>query len=194
MNVFDRTDAGLGRFSVRPLDPEADAELVHGWVTHPKAAFWPTLGVGIADVAAEYRMIESSPWHDAFVGLHDGRAAFLIERYHPAHDEVAGAYEVQDGDVGMHFLVAPTDEPVHGFTHAVIVTVMEFLFADPAVHRVVVEPDVGNHAVHALNAAVGFHLMKVVALPTKEAMLSTCTRAQYEASRHAHPQPRSHAR
>ena len=31
---------GLGAFAVRPLDPAVDAELVHGWVTHPKAAFW----------------------------------------------------------------------------------------------------------------------------------------------------------
>ena len=32
-------------------------------------------------------------------------------------------YDPQPGDVGMHFLVAPTDTPVHGFTRAVITTV-----------------------------------------------------------------------
>ena len=57
----------------------------------------------------------------------------------------------------MHFLCAPTDAPVHGFTRAVITTVMA-LAASPTrpTRRVVVEPDVRNTAVHALNAAVGF--------------------------------------
>ena len=26
--------------TLRPLDPLKDAELLHGWVTDPKAAFW----------------------------------------------------------------------------------------------------------------------------------------------------------
>jgi RimJ/RimL family protein N-acetyltransferase len=82
----------------------------------------------------------------------------------------------------MHFLVAPADRPVHGFTHAVIVTVMELLFSDPAVRRVVVEPDVRNRAVHALNAAVGFRVSGPVILPDKEVLLSMCTREQYEAA------------
>lgn len=194
MSVFDRSDHGLGRFSVRSLEPAADAELLHGWVNHPKAVFWPTLGTAVADVAAEYRAIEESPWHDAFVGLHECRPAFLIERYHPAHDEIGGAYDVQDGDVGMHFLVAPSDQPVRGFTRAVIVTVMEFLFSDPAISRVVVEPDVSNRAVQALNASVGFRVEMVVALRDKEALLSMCTREHYEAARQADARSRTHAR
>lgn len=195
MSLFERVDMELGRFSIRPLDAEADAEIVHGWVTDPKAAFWPTPGTAVTDVVVEYRAIEESSWQDAFVGLHDGRPAFLIERYHPAHNEVGDTYEVQDGDVGMHFLVAPpTDQPIHGFTHAVITTVMEFLFADPAVSRVVVEPDVRNGAVQSLNAAVGFRIAMVVSLPDKEAMLSICTREDFEAARQVAEAPRMHAR
>lgn len=192
MSVFERHDIELGRFSIRPLVLETDAELVHGWVTHEKAAFWPTPGTAtVAEVAAEYRMIQTSPWHDAFIGLHEGRPAFLVERYDPAHDELANAYEAQEGDIGMHFLVGPTDHPVHGFTHAVIATVMEFVFSDPAVRRVVVEPDVCNRAVQELNAAVGFRVAEIVALSYKEALLSTCTREQYQASRQPAVGPRT---
>ena len=79
-----------------------------------------------------------------------------MERYDPRHVELVGLYDPEPGDVGMHFLFAPTDTPVHGFTRAVITTVMARLFADPATRRVVVEPDVRNTAVHALNEAVGF--------------------------------------
>ena len=82
----------------------------------------------------------------------------------------------------MHFLCAPTDTPVHGFTLGVITTVMAWLFSDPDVRRVVVEPDVRNTAVHALNEAVGFTVIGPVAKPEKEALLSICTRASFEAA------------
>ncbi len=79
----------------------------------------------------------------------------------------------------MHFLVAPTDRPLHGFTRAVITAVMTELFADPATARVVVEPDVDNKAVHALNAAVGFVPEREIQKPEKKALLSFCTREQF---------------
>ncbi|WGP10256.1 GNAT family N-acetyltransferase [Streptomyces sp. SH5] len=172
----------IGAFTVRPLDPAADAELVHGWVTHPKAAFWLMGDAELADVEREYRSIAAHPHHDAFIGLHDGEAAFLIERYDPTEVELKGLYEAEPGDVGMHFLVAPTDTPVHGFTRAVITAVMDFLFADPSVRRVVVEPDVTNSAVQALNKAVGFEVLREIAKPEKDALLSACTREQFEAA------------
>ena len=59
---------------------------------------------------------------------------------------------------------------------------MELLFADRATRRVVVEPDVRNDAVHALNAAVGFEPAGTVELPGKQALLSFCTREQFEAA------------
>ena len=85
------------------------------------------------------------------------------------------------GDRGMHFLCAPTDEPVPGFTRAAIAAVMELVLSDDRVDRVVVEPDVRNEAVHRLNAAVGFTVEGPVTLPDgKRALLSFCTRDQFE--------------
>ncbi|MGW6687724.1 GNAT family N-acetyltransferase [Streptomyces sp. NPDC054961] len=180
--LFTRTDPALGTFSVRPLDPFADAELLHGWVTHPKASFWMMQEASLPDVEREYMRIAAHAHHDAFMGLHEGRPAFLMERYDPSQLELVGLYDPQPGDVGMHFLVAPSETPLHGFTRAVITTVMAALFADPATRRVVVEPDVGNKAVHALNEAVGFVPEGPVTKPEKEALLSFCTRAQFEAA------------
>ncbi|MEU5949787.1 GNAT family N-acetyltransferase [Micromonospora sp. NPDC047465] len=180
--VHRRVDDRLGEFALRTLDPDADAALLHRWVTHPKAAFWLMQDADVALVAQEYRRIAAHPHHDAFLGLHDGRPAFLAERYDPARVELVGLHDAADGDVGMHFLCAPTDAPVHGFTRAVITTVLAWLFADPATRRVVVEPDVRNTAVHALNAAVGFTVVGRIAKPEKDALLSVCTRAQFEAA------------
>ncbi|KQX52811.1 MULTISPECIES: GNAT family N-acetyltransferase [unclassified Streptomyces] len=166
--------------SIRPFDPSKDAGLIHPWVTHPKAAFWMMQGATLQDVEREYAAIAAHPHHEAFVGLVDGEPAFLMERYDPARLELVGLYEPRPGDVGMHFLVAPTDTPVHGFTRMVITAVMTELFADPATARVVVEPDVGNKAVHALNEAVGFVPEREIQKPEKKALLSFCTRAQFE--------------
>ncbi|MEU1248860.1 GNAT family N-acetyltransferase [Micromonospora arida] len=181
-SVFTRVGEGLGEFALRPLDPDADAALLHAWVTHPKAAFWMMQDADLAQVTEEYRRIAEHPHHDAYLGLWRGSPAFLAERYDPAHVELVGLYDHQPGDVGMHFLCAPVDAPVHGFTRAVIGTVMAWLFDDPTTRRVVVEPDVRNTAVHALNAAVGFTVVGPIAKPEKDALLSVCTRAQFQAA------------
>ncbi|MFE1875493.1 GNAT family N-acetyltransferase [Streptomyces sp. NPDC059496] len=180
--LFSRTDEELGSFAVRPLDPFADAELLHGWVTHPKASFWMMQDASLPDVEREYMRIAAHEHHQAFIGLHEGRPAFLMETYDPSELELVGLYDAQPGDVGMHFLVAPSDTPLHGFTRAVITTVMAAIFADPTAERVVVEPDVANTAVHALNEAVGFVPERQVTKPEKEALLSFCTRTQFEAA------------
>ncbi|KOU23992.1 acetyltransferase [Streptomyces sp. WM6372] len=181
-NLYTRDDAVLGSFAIRPLDPFADAELLHGWVTHPKASFWMMQDASLPDVEREYMKIAAAEHHDAFIGLHEGRPAFLMEKYDPSELELVGLYDARPGDVGMHFLVAPSERPLHGFTRAVITTVMAALFADPKTERVVVEPDVENTAVHALNEAVGFVPDGPVRKPEKTALLSFCTRAQFEAA------------
>ncbi|RVU24349.1 N-acetyltransferase [Streptomyces antnestii] len=180
-------------FAVRTLDPLKDAELVHGWVTHPRAAFWLMQDARLQDVEREYMAISAAAHHDAYIGELDGVPVFLMERYDPAHVELVGLYEPEPGDIGMHFLVAPTDTPVHGFTRAVITAVMAHLFADPSVRRVVVEPDVRNEAVHALNEAVGFVPEREIQKPEKNALLSFCTREQFEAATAASATARSAA-
>ncbi|MCC2268923.1 acetyltransferase [Streptomyces sp. CT1-17] len=174
------TAPAVGALTLRPVDPLTDAGLLHGWLTHPKSAFWLMQDAGLVDVERAFMELAADEHQQAHLGLHDGVPAFLVERYDPAHRELVGLYEPEPGDVGMHFLVAPTDRPVHGFTRAVITTVMTDLFADPATRRVVVEPDVANTAVHTLNATVGFVPEREIQKPEKKALLSFCTREQFE--------------
>ncbi|MER6065618.1 GNAT family N-acetyltransferase [Streptomyces sp. NPDC001792] len=169
-------------FTFRSVDPPKDGELLHSWVTHPKASFWMMQDAKPEDVERAYRQIAADEHHHAYLGLRDGEPVFLMEKYDPAHRELVGLYEPAPGDVGMHFLVAPTDTPVHGFTRAVITAVMARLFEDAAVRRVVVEPDVGNKAVHALNEAVGFVPEREIQKPEKRALLSFCTRERFAAA------------
>jgi len=182
-------------FTFRPVDPLADAPLLHSWVSRPYARFWGMLSSTVQDVVEEYSRIVASGHHQAFLGLDDGVPAFLMERYQPGESPLAGVYDVQPGDIGMHLLVAPPEgDPQAGFTTAVMQSVMAYLFEDPSTERVVVEPDARNHKIHVLNERVGFRPERVVTLPAlpapegspaethKEALLSFCARADFLAT------------
>ncbi|GAA1742650.1 GNAT family N-acetyltransferase [Aeromicrobium alkaliterrae] len=169
-----------------PLDLDRHLELLHAWVTHPRSVYWEMQGASVDDVRAEYAKIAADPHHHALIGTVDGTPAFLMEHYDPAHSELAGHLVHTEGYVGMHVLVAPPAdgaEPVPGFTDVVFAAVMQHLFDDPDVTRVVVEPDARNEAIRAKNVAAGFVELGEVALSTKTAMLSTCGREAFAASR-----------
>ncbi|HEY3563106.1 MAG TPA: GNAT family N-acetyltransferase [Kribbella sp.] len=177
--TYRRFVPGLGTIALRPFDLDTDVTTLHSWVTRPYAQYWGLLDATVADVRAEYLRIASTAHHQAFLGEHDGRPAFLMERYEPSYDAVGQVYDVAPGDVGMHVLVGPPDVPLPGFTTAVFEMIMDSLFSDPLVDRIVVEPDVRNVKIQALNARMGFRKHSIVSLPDKQAWLSFCTRDQY---------------
>lgn len=167
------------RFSFRPVDPAADAALLHSWVSKDYARFWGMQSATLAEVCAEYEKIQASGHHEAILGLEDGNPVFLTERYNPTRSPLHGLYEARAGDIGMHLLVAPPLHPRQGFTTAVMAAVLEKLFADPTTERVVVEPDAANHKIHSLNARLGFQKHALLRLPDKDAWLSLCTRENF---------------
>lgn len=169
--------------ALEPLDVDRDAGLLHAWVTHPRSRFWMMTEATPAEVAHEYRRIAEHPHHHAWLGRVDGEPAFLAETYDPARSELAGLGglpELEPGDLGMHVLVAPTDRPVGGFTRRVFAAVLEHCFADPAVRRVVVEPDTRNEPILRLNAEFGFRVAREVPMPGKTAALSFLTRDAWQ--------------
>ncbi|MBC2962246.1 GNAT family N-acetyltransferase [Nocardioides deserti] len=169
--------------TLEPLDLDRDLGLLHAWVTHPRSAFWLMQGASVADVASEYAAIAEDPHHHAWLGRVDGEPAFLVETYDPtlsAHSPIRDLPDLRPGDLGMHVLVAPpAGDPVPGFTRRVFGAVLDHCFADPAVRRVVVEPDARNGAIRAMNTAFGFREVRTVSLTTpveKEAVLSVLDR------------------
>ena len=77
------------RLTIEPLDLERDLTTLHAWVTHPRSVYWEMQDASVADVAAEYRLIDDNPHHHAWLGRVDGTPAFLAETYDPAHSELA---------------------------------------------------------------------------------------------------------
>jgi len=174
---FSKHVPPVGRFNLRPLRMPDDIPLVHSWVTRPYAKFWGMQGFTVEEVEKGY--VEILRYAETYIGYCDHQPVFLLETYHPKDDPVGEHYDVQSGDRGMHILVAPAERPIRDFTWSVFKVVMEFLFHDPSVTRIVVEPDVRNENIHALNRRAGFEYQKVIQLGSKTAHLAFCTRAQY---------------
>lgn len=180
----DRADV-----SFEAVDPARDAALVHGWLAHPRSAFWQLGHLDVDGVRAYLEDVAADPHQDAWLGRVDGAPAFLVETYDPARvtlaDVPAAVALLEPGDIGMHLLVAPPAGPARsGFTSAVMGAVVRFCL-DPAgrgARRVVVEPDVRNAAIAAKNAAAGFRVLRELELPGKTAHLAVATRADLDAS------------
>ncbi|MES1939711.1 IucA/IucC protein [Salinisphaera sp. T5B8] len=170
---------GIGELAITPFDIERHVPTAHAWLRSDHARFWGMQSLDAQQVHDYFVELAASPDFDAFIGLHEGRPTFLVERYAPAAEAIGAHYDVQPGDIGMHVLVAPADKRIPGFTWAVFVQIMDFLFSDARVERVVVEPDVTNEAIHPINRRAGFVYHRQVALPGKTAWFATCTRADY---------------
>jgi siderophore synthetase component/RimJ/RimL family protein N-acetyltransferase len=194
MTTASDTGDHRSRFTFRPVRPDEDAALLHSWLCTPRARFWGMESANRAEVRAEHERIEADPHHSALLALdgrRDGLPAFLVETYDPARSSLAGRYPWRHGDAGLHLLLPhPADAggPETGFSAAAMEAALVHLFADPAVLRVVVEPDVRNTAVQALNARCGFRPAERVELPAvdgapaKTAQLSYCTRVDFAAA------------
>lgn len=178
---------GIGELAIAPFDIERYTPTAHAWLRSDHARFWGMQSLTVEQIRDYFKQLAACAEFDAFIGLHDGRPTFLMERYAPSAEAIGDHYDVQPGDVGMHVLVAPADRRITGFSWAVFVQIMDFLFSDPAVERVVVEPDVCNEAIHPINRRAGFFYHRQVELPGKTAWFATCSRPDYAAALSASP-------
>ncbi len=182
-NQLTRVDTTL--FSLRALQLEQDAPVIHDWVNREYARYWQMQHTSLEDVKTAYAAITQAKDTKVMMGFYDGRPAFLLECYWVKNDPLAGYYDAMPGDFGFHILVAPAEQPIHHFTWSVFTVIIDHMLSDPAVKRLVVEPDVRNEKIHVLNKRAGFEYHRVISLPQKEAHLAFCTREQYAAARSA---------
>lgn len=167
-----------------PMSIDRDTDIVHRWLTHPKAGYWDMLNSTPADVAELIRESagpEGSPY-GLRIGYLDGEPQFLFELYDPASSDLAApgtGYSPEPGDIGMHLLVASSERRLPGFTAEVMLHIMRIAFFEAGARRVVVEPDIRNAEVQRLNAAVGFVVAGDYPVAGKVARLSYCTRADF---------------
>jgi RimJ/RimL family protein N-acetyltransferase len=181
--VFTKQIIGLGAFSFRPLQIENDIPLIHNWVNREYARYWQMQNTSVDQVKSAYTTITQAKHSNAFMGFYNDQPAFLWESYWAMNDLIGKYYDVQQGDYGLHLLVAPVETPIHHFTFHILKTIIDYMLTNPSVQRLVVEPDVRNEKMHVLTKRVGFEYHEKIQLPQKTAWLAFCTREQYVVNR-----------
>lgn len=176
-------DPELGDIEFTVLDPEADLDTVHRWVTAPGAEFWGLAELSRDEVRDLYAYVESLASHHAFLIRRDGVPVVLLQTYEPESDPLGEVYPAEAGDVGIHFLLGDRGAPARGFTTRIGHVIASFLFSRPDVDRIVIEPDAGNDRALARVRFFGFTLGPHVALPNKTGQLAFLTRERWEGLR-----------
>lgn len=182
--VFATDDPVLGALELRALDVDdpRDLDVLDDWVRRPWARYWGLADHSRTELRELYRFVASLPTHHAFLLRREGEPIVLLQTYEPEHDPVGERYAVEPGDVGIHFFLGGRGAPTAGLTTRVYTALSAFLFAEPAVRRLVVEPDVGNDRAVALMTRLGFTLGPVIDLGHKRAQLAFLGRERFEAA------------
>ncbi|MFD0062658.1 GNAT family N-acetyltransferase [Streptomyces sp. NPDC056690] len=164
--VYERTVEGFGTVRVAPVDPAADLDVIHGWVREERARFWGMEGASREQVRETYEHLDSLTTHHAHLVRLDGEPVALFQTYEPEADRVSECYEVDDGDIGVHFLIAPAaGGAVRGFTGALMTVLVAYALEGHGKRRIVVEPDARNTKAVALLERAGFALGPEIVLP-----------------------------
>ncbi|WP_432026889.1 GNAT family N-acetyltransferase [Streptomyces sp. 1222.5] len=158
---------GYGTVGVRPLDPQADADVIHAWVSEERAVFWGMNGLTRTQVAEIYAHMAGLDTHHAHLVTRDGAPVALLQTYEPAADRVGECYDVRPGDLGVHLLLAPAgaDGAHPGWTAALLTAIASYVLLTLDRRRIVVDPDVRNTKAIARFARQGFAPGPVVVLP-----------------------------
>lgn len=151
-----RVTSGDATVTVHALDPEADADLLHRWVTRPTAVFWGMGHLSRDEVRDTYAFVETLPSHHAYLVRWNGEPVVLLQAYDPHDDPVSTAYDVRPGDVGLHFFLGERGPGGAGLWRVLGPAMIGFLLSGADARRLVAEPDARNAAAVARVRAVGF--------------------------------------
>ncbi|MFE2144029.1 GNAT family N-acetyltransferase [Streptomyces sp. NPDC059456] len=164
--VHSQRVEGLGTITLTPVDPAADAALIHSWVTEERARFW---GMGEASrelVREIYEDVDRRTTHHAFLARRDGEPVALFQTYDCAEDRISECYEVQPGDTGVHLLIGPARGVAErGFSSGLIGAFLSYVLSAASTRRVVAEPDARNEKAIARLVRCGFELGPEIELP-----------------------------
>jgi RimJ/RimL family protein N-acetyltransferase len=161
----------FGVVTFRPVEPDADADVIHSWVCQERARFWGMRDADREQVAEIYRYVDSLSTHHAYLALRDGRPVALFQTYEPEHDPVGECYPVRPGDHGGHLLIGTPVRPEPGFTGTLLGEFVAFVFTDPSRLRLVMEPDARNEKAITRLRRAGFVDGPLIDLPDKRARL-----------------------
>jgi len=162
----------------RQLDPEADLELVHGWMQQPHVAPWWELA-GPVEVVGEFLLAQAALAHlDQWIVTDDERNPFAyVETYRVPDDPLGHLYDAQPGDRGFHLLIGPPELLGSGLAQTLVGHLVTRLLAQFGSSRIVCEPDARNTRMLALCRALGAEEIARLQLPDRTRVLLGWTHA-----------------
>lgn len=164
--------------TLRPLDIDRDLEMLHEWFHREHALKIWKMNWPIEELETFYRTMIPSDVVQSYIGEINGEPTFNIEVYWANRDRVGGYYDVLPSDYGTHQFIAPVD-PKLKYTSPVTQSMMDFVFGDPKVGKMVGEGSTALLASMINKAHVGFKIQKVIEMPDKKANLNFCYREWY---------------
>jgi hypothetical protein len=164
--------------SIRPFDIDRDLEMVHEWFNreHAKKIWkmdWP-----LRELELYYRCMLPGNWSHSYIGEINGTPNYNFEVYWVVRDMLADYYDALPTDYGTHQFIAPVD-PKLKFSSPSTQCMLDWVFAQPEVGKMVGEGSVESLAALMNKAHVGFRVEKVIQLPHKKANLNFCYREWY---------------
>ncbi|MGJ7030946.1 GNAT family N-acetyltransferase [Niabella hirudinis] len=170
---------------IRRLRLETDLSTIHRWVNLPYAhRYWQMQG-SLHDLTRYLINQTAECVTSSFIVCHGKYPIALFETYHVMQTELAAKYASEKEDYGIHLLMAPYVElrslkdKVDKISEKVLVTILEMLFSNQSVKRVIAEPDINNIHAHRLAEKAGFEFQSVIELKDKTAKLYKITKDQF---------------
>ncbi|MFE2875382.1 GNAT family N-acetyltransferase [Streptomyces roseus] len=164
--VYVQRVEGVGTVTLTPVDPVADAPLIHSWVTEERARFWGMGGASRRLVQEVYEDVDRRTTHHAFLARRGGEPVGLFQTYDCAEDRISECYEVLPGDTGVHLLIGPArGAGERGFSAGLIGAFLSYVLSDGTTRRIVAEPDARNEKAIARLVRSGFELGPEIELP-----------------------------
>jgi RimJ/RimL family protein N-acetyltransferase len=172
------------------VDPDRHTTLLHGWFHQPHVLPWwgpaRTMGEMRAYLAGQRDSGYLQPWIVSALDPGPDGEPFpfgYVETYRAAEDPLADVFPLTDRDRGWHVLVGPPEAIGRGLPRQMGHAILDRLFAEPGVERVVCEPDVRNERMHGFCRALGYEVAATLDLADKRAYLFAMDRATYDRRR-----------
>ncbi|MEG0925502.1 GNAT family N-acetyltransferase [Chryseobacterium sp.] len=172
---FPKEDVTTG---MRPIDLENDLEMLHEWFNREHAVKIWQMNWPIDELETYYRLMLPSDEAHSYIVESNDEPTCNIEVYWACRDIVGDYYEVLPTDYGTHQFIAPID-PKKKFVSPSTQSMVDYVFAQPQVGKMVGEGSVDSLASMMNKAHVGFKVEKVIEMPHKKANLNFCYREWY---------------
>nr|WP_315222713.1 GNAT family N-acetyltransferase [uncultured Flavobacterium sp.] len=164
--------------TLRPVDIDKDLEMLHEWFHREHALKIWQMNWPIRKLEAYYRTLLPGDHAHSYIGEANGVPTFNIEVYWVCRDILGEYYDVKPSDYGTHQFIAPVD-PKLKYGSPATQSMMDFVWAESKVGRMVGEGAVDSIASMMNKAHVGFKIDKVIEMPHKTANLNFCYREWY---------------